>query len=62
MYKIISYISSVMLSKYSSSRNRYFRLQKNGSYSIESFLEETDQKSFNTESTTILTKICFEKN
>ena len=50
-----------MLSKYSFSRNRYFRLPKNGSYSTESFLEE-DQKSFNTESTTILTTICFERN
>ena len=41
---------------------RYFRLPINGSYGIESFFTRNkNQKSFNTESTTILTTICFER-
>ena len=45
MYRFISYKSSAMLSKYSCSRNRYFRLPQNGSCSIESFLQETKTKN-----------------
>ena len=45
MYRFISYKSSAVLSKYSCSRKSYFRLPQNGSYGIESFLQETKTKN-----------------
>ena len=62
MYRFISYKSSAVLLKYSCSRNRYFRLPQNGSYGIENFLRNKTQKSFNTETKTTFTTICFERN
>ena len=40
---------SAVLSKYSCSRNKYFRLSQNGSCGIESFLQETKTKSHSTQ-------------